>query len=386
MTTKLTFRFVDAIEQINATEWNTLAGIDYPFTRHEFLSSLEQTGCLSSATGWQPVHLIASCETQLVAAMPLYLKAHSRGEYVFDQAWARAYQQHGFAYYPKLVTAIPFTPCQGPRILIEASADKKSVIAGLLNEIKAFAEQHQLSSWHCLFPNPTQLSVLQDASLLIREDVQFQWLNQNYRDFDDFLANLTSVKRKMVKRERRKLAEQGIELFQLRGDELTEQQWQIFFQFYALTYLKKASNPYLNLKCFQTFANTLGAQMLVIFAKKNADYVGAALSFIGHDTLYGRYWGCYEEYNALHFEACYYQGIEYCIQHKLTRFDSGAQGEHKIARGFTPITTYSTHWLRDSIFHAAINDFLTREKLAVNAYKNDAAHYLPYKNKRETPH
>lgn len=373
-------KLLDSISQIDAAAWNGLIEPRYPFLRHEFLSALEQSGAASANTGWLPRHLLLVDDNQdLSAALPLYLKQHSRGEYVFDHQWANAYYQTGLDYYPKLLTAIPFTPCPGPRINLSSTAELLPVTGLLLNAIRELAARHELSSWHCLFLEPDQLQALQSLGLSIREDVQFQWFNRDYRDFDDFLATFTASKRKMVKRERRKAAEQGIEFIQILGSDADERHWEAFFQFYRMTYLKKGSHPYLNPAFFQACASTMGTQMLLILASKNQQYVGAALSFIGTDTLYGRYWGCHDEYDALHFEACYYQGMDYCLANGLQRFDSGAQGEHKIARGFEPVSTYSAHWLKEPRLAKAVDGFLYREKQRIAHYKQAAADFLPFK-------
>jgi uncharacterized protein len=370
---------ITAITQADSEAWNKLVGDGYPFMRHEFLLALEESGCVSTQTGWLPRHLLVTENKQLLAVMPLYLKTHSRGEYVFDHQWVYAYEQNRVSYFPKLLTAIPFTPCQGLRIAIKEEANQSQIMGLLVDFIKKQSEQHNISSWHCLFPVGQQLESLSTLGLLIREGVQFQWFNKGYQSFDDFLGTFNASKRKMLKKERRKVFDQGIEMIQLSGKEVTETQWQVFYDFYRTTYLKHGMHPYLNLDFFLACAKTMGEKLLLVFALKGKAYVGAALSFVGSDTLYGRYWGCLEEYNVLHFEACYYQGLDYCIENGLKRFDSGAQGEHKIARGFEPVTTYSTHWFKDGRFAKAIEQFLLREKSAVRFYKDDAAHYLPYK-------
>jgi predicted N-acyltransferase len=298
---------------------------------------------------------------------------------VFDHQWAHAYKQQGIDYYPKWLTAIPLTPCQGSRIVIQEATDKMEVMQLLLTFIKQRSEQLGISSWHCLFPIQQQAEQLRSLGLSIREGVQFHWFNRGYQDFNDFLQTLNAGKRKMLKRERRRVSEQGVRLLRIAGQDANEQQWQVFFQFYTMTYLKKGSQPYLSLAFFQQIAATMGEQLLLILAVKDNTTIAAALSFVGEDTLYGRYWGCYDEYNSLHFEACYYQGLDYCIEHGLKRFDSGAQGEHKISRGFEPIITYSAHWIKDARFATAIEHFLIREQKAVQHYKQDAATYLPFK-------
>jgi uncharacterized protein len=370
---------ISAINQVDKADWNELAGSSYPFLRHEFLSALEESGSVCSKTGWQPRHLLVTDKNKPVAAMPLYLKSHSWGEYVFDHQWAYAYQQAGGHYFPKLLTAIPFTPCQGMRFAIAESVEHKAVVELLLAYLKEQSERNAISSWHCLFPDAGQLGHLQELGLLIREGVQFQWFNKGYRDFEDFLDSFTSAKRKMVKRERRKVAEQGIEFIRLAGNEVNEDQWRLFFDLYQATYFKKGSPPYLNLAFFLSCAEHMGRDMLLVFALRDDAYVGAALSFIGADTFYGRYWGCLDEFDFLHFETCYYQGIDYCLERGLQRFDSGAQGEHKIARGFEPVYTYSAHWFADAGFATMIDRFLSREKAAMQLYRQDAMALLPFK-------
>jgi predicted N-acyltransferase len=370
---------INSMTQVDAADWNRLSGDAYPFLRHEFLLALEQSGSVSKQTGWEPSHLLVMDEVELVAIMPLYLKQHSWGEYVFDHQWAQAYQQHGFDYYPKWLTAIPLTPCQGARIVIKATIAQLEVTQLLLNFIKQVSEQHGISSWHCLFPAPQQVELFRSLGLSIREGVQFHWFNQGYRDFNDYLYTLNASKCKMLKLERRRLSEQGVCLLRIAGKDVSELQWLAFFQFYTMTYLKRGSRPYLNLAFFQQIAATMGEQLLLVLAIKNDNAIAAALSFVGSDTLYGRYWGCYEEYNSLHFETCYYQGLDYCIEHGLKRFDSGAQGEHKISRGFEPITTYSAHWIKDARFAKAIEHFIVREQKAMQHYKQDAASYLPFR-------
>ena len=372
---------INSMAQVNCSDWNRLAGDAYPFLRHEFLLALEQSGSVSGQTGWMPSHLLVMDGEKLLAFMPLYLKQHSWGEYVFDHQWAHAYQQQGLAYYPKWLTAVPLTPCQGPRIVIKATIDPLEVMHTLLTFIKQLSEQRGISSWHCLFPVRQQADLLMSLGLNIREGVQFHWFNQGYRDFNDFLQTLSASKRKMIRRERRRVNEQSVRLLRIAGTDISDLQWQVFFQFYTMTYLKRGSKPYLNLAFFQQIAATMAEQLLLVLAVKDNKYVAAALSFVGSDTLYGRYWGCYEEYNSLHFEACYYQGLDYCIEHGLKRFDSGAQGEHKISRGFEPITTYSAHWIKDARFAQAIEQFLAKEQKAVQLYKQDAASFLPFKQK-----
>jgi predicted N-acyltransferase len=375
----LDVQIINSITEIDHSQWNALTGIDYPFLRHEFLSALEQSGSVSEETGWRPQHLLVRNGDEVLALMPMYLKTHSWGEYVFDQTWAQAYQAHGLAYYPKYLTSIPFTPCQGPRLVIKPGIGVQQIIDPLLNFIQQQTEQRGVSSWHCLLPDVVLKGLLHSSGLIIREDVQFQWLNRDYRTLDDFLQTLTASKRKMIKRERRKVVEQGIHLVRLQGKAIDHSHWQTFYQFYASTYLKRHSHPYLNLQFFYLLAETMPEQLQLVLAMNGQTPVAAALFFVGADTLYGRYWGCAQAYDTLHFETCYYQGIEYCIEHSLRRFDSGAQGEHKIARGFEPVTTYSAHWIKDQKFAQAIADFVDRERIHINRYKSNSSEYLPFK-------
>ncbi len=356
-----------------------MVGDEYPFLRHEFLTALEESGSVSLQTGWSPRHLLVYDDAKLIALLPLYLKTHSFGEFVFDQQWAAAYRQHGLTYFPKWLTAIPLTPCPGPRAAIEASASQTGVMRLLFDFIRELSLEKGMSSWHCLFPGEQQAEQWQAQGLLLREGVQFQWFNKGYRDFDDYLDAFTAAKRKMIRRERRKVDEAGIELRRVPGEQVTAAEWHTFYRFYTLTYLKNAAQPYLTPDFFTRCAATMGERMLLTLAVMHGDTVAAALSFVGRDTLYGRYWGCRQEHDALHFEACYYQGLDYCIEQGLTRFDSGAQGEHKIARGFEPVPTYSAHWLKDAAFAAAIGNFLARERQAIENYRQNAAEYLPFK-------
>jgi predicted N-acyltransferase len=371
---------VESISDVAPAEWNTLAGNDYPFIRYEFLAALEESGSVSEHTGWLPRHLLVYDRKELAGLLPLYLKTHSFGEYVFDQQWAAAYRQHGLAYYPKWLTAIPFTPCPGPRLRVKDAAVRTGMMQMLLEFIRNLSREQGISSWHCLFPVAKEAEEWQRlGGLLLREGVQYHWFNKGYRDFDDYLDSFTAAKRKMIRRERRKVGEAGIELRRVPGDRAAEADWQAFYRFYALTYLKNASQPYLTPDFFTRCAAAMGDRMLLVQAVKHGETVAAALSFIGSDTLYGRYWGCAEEYDALHFEACYYQGLDHCIERGLARFDSGAQGEHKIARGFEPVSTYSAHWLRDAAFAEAIGHFLARERRTISIYRQNAANYLPFK-------
>ncbi|WP_031433135.1 GNAT family N-acetyltransferase [Methylomarinum vadi] len=369
---------ITSMTEVDADSWNRLVQGKDPFVSHEFLAALEESGSVCAETGWRPRHLLVYREQELIAAMPLYLKDHSWGEYVFDQQWADAYYQSGMDYYPKWVNAVPFTPCQGQRLLLAPALDKHSVIERCIDYIKRLSEHKKISSLHCLFPDPVQAQDLEKI-MLLREGVQFHWFNRGYHDFADYLQSFSARQRKKISKERRKIAEQGIDLIRLRGAEIGERQWRHFFRFYQATYLKRGQYPYLNQEFFMRLAQSMPDQLLLVLAVKGNKIVAAALSLIGEDTLYGRYWGSHNEYDGLHFETCYYQGLEYCLEHGVKRFDSGAQGEHKISRGFEPVTTYSAHWLQNSRFSDLIAEFLRREKPLIRQYKYNCRGRLPFK-------
>lgn len=367
------------IVQIDAKQWNNLVGKDDPFIRHEFLAALEQSGCVCRATGWHPQHLVVFADKRLVACMPLYLKQHSKGEYVFDYQWSNAYHEYGMTYYPKWVTAVPFTPCQGKRIYTATRGDSIEIVHALIAFLQETAAYQSISSWHCLFPPPEQAKMFSSLGLLHRHDVQFHWYNKNYRDFNDFLDTFSARNRKKINRERRRIKELGIELLRIPGTAVTDTQLQKFFQFYKMTYLKKGMQAYLNTDFFNRIMAAMPEQLLMVLATKGGAVIGAALCFVGTETLYGRYWGCFEAYPGLHFETCYYQGVEYCIANNLQKFDAGAQGEHKISRGFEPTLTHSLHWFRHPEFSLAIDHFLAQERRAIERYAIQAKKYLPFK-------
>ena len=376
----LTVEFLTSIDQISATQWNATANTDYPFLRHDFLLGLETTGCTTVETGWQPCHLILRRDDEVVAIMPLYLKTHSYGEYVFDWSWADAWRQRGLVYYPKLLTAIPFTPATGPRLCVSTELDADEGLHAVLHAIKTLAAQRNISSWHLLFPDEAKSETLLAAGLHRRAGTQFHWFNDNYSCFEDFLSTFNSRKRKALKKERRRVAEQGLVMKTLTGANIGEQEWEQFYRFYQLTYAKRSGHGgYLSRDFFVTTAAGMGDQVVMVLAYLDAHAVAGALYFCSNDTLYGRYWGCEEEYDCLHFEACYYQGIEYCIANKLARFDPGAQGEHKIQRGFRPITTWSNHWIADPDLSAAVGDFTRREEEQNDLYRQSAVKMLPFK-------
>jgi predicted N-acyltransferase len=373
-------RFLASITEISAHQWNSLIGSDYPFLRHEFLALLESTGCTDRTSGWLPLHATLYRGDNLIALMPLYLKSHSYGEYVFDWSWADAWRRHGLNYYPKLVTAVPFTPATGPRLCLASGEERAVVYPILLQAIRQMAQEQGASSWHVLFPEPDASEALERAGTSIRVASQFHWINRGYTCFDDFLAEFNSRKRKSLKRERRRVEEQGIEMRVIEGEQITAADWERFYFFYQMTYTKRSGHGgYLNREFFLGLGAAIGKQCVLVMAYQEQQAVAGALYFRSADTLYGRYWGCEQELDCLHFETCYYQGIEYAIKHSLQRFDPGAQGEHKIQRGFTPIKTWSNHWIADPGFADAIADFSRREQQQIDNYISSASTYLPFK-------
>lgn len=372
--------FVSNIDDISAAAWNALVHGNNPFLRHEFLAALERNRCVGRHFGWLPMHLAAYGESdRLVAAVPLYLKDNSYGEFVFDWAWADAYQRSGLAYYPKLVAAVPYTPATGQRLLLSPDAPAgtaERVVAAVTQQ----AQELNLSSLHWLFPDAGEMPGLLQQGLMARSGCQFHWHNEGYRDFDDFLATFTADKRKKLKRERRRVAEAGVELETLHGAQISDELWVVIHDFYRSTFDKKSGHPTLTLGFFQEIGKTMGDQVVVVIARHQGQPVAAAISFRSGDTLYGRHWGCNAEFHSLHFEACYYQGIDYCIRHGLQRFEPGAQGEHKVGRGFRPTATWSAHWIAHPGMSRAIGDFLQREEAMMAGYSEKLSERLPFKS------
>ena len=373
-------RVVDELDAIPAAEWNALGDGRNPFLLHEFLAALEHHHCVGERFGWLPRHLAVYAGGRLIGATPLYLKDNSYGELVFDWAWADAYQRAGLRYYPKAVVAIPYTPATGPRLLLHPDADQENVARLLIEGALELCRELDLSSLHWLFTDMHDTGRLQARGLLLRKGVQFHWHNRGYRDFEDFLATFTAEKRKKLKRERRRVTEQGIELRVVHGHEASAEQWEIAHRFYASTFDRKSGMATLSLGFFQEIGRSMGERVVLVFAYADARPVACAINFRGPDALYGRHWGCNEEYHSLHFEACYYQGIEYCIAHGLTLFEPGAQGEHKISRGFVPTATWSAHWIADERFRAAIADYVQREERAISDYSDTLRDHLPYRS------
>ncbi len=371
-------RFVSAMSDLSAQDWHALARNTGPFLRYEFLQALEQTGCVGEGTGWQPYHWVVEDEGRLVAAMPGYLKTHSYGEYVFDHAWANAYHQYGREYYPKWISAAPFTPVTAARLLSLPQTSLDELQPHLTASFAAL-RQRGYSSAHILFPAPAQLPYFKSQGFLTRHSVQFQWHNYGYQCFEDFAATLTSRKRKSMRRARAALQAQGIGVEQRLGPEISDEEWQFFIRCYQQTYLKRSGHSgYLSAAFFEQIRAQMAEQILLVIAYQQQTPVASALFFYDANGLYGRYWGCLKEIDQLHFECCYFQGIEFAIAQQLPIFNPGTQGEHKLLRGFEPLYCVSLHQLFAAEFHHAVEDFLTRETAAVIAYYQDAMTVLPF--------
>jgi hypothetical protein len=372
-------RLVGAIAEVAAAEWDACAGPDNPFLSHAFLGAIEDSGSVGGDTGWRPCHaLLDDAQGRLVAAAPLYLKAHSQGEYVFDHGWAQAYERVGGRYYPKLLAAVPFTPVPGPRLLPRRPGDE-AARAGLVAGLLQAGTRLGVSSIHVNFAAADDIEALARAGFLIRTGYQYHWRNRGYRDFDDFLAGLNSRKRKALRRERRQVAESGLFLRRLTGAEIEPRHWDAFFRCYIATGNRKWGNPYLTRAFFHLLGERLGDRVLLVTAEHEGRIVAGALNLIGNDALYGRNWGAIEEHPGLHFEACYYQAIEFAIERGLARVEAGAQGEHKIQRGYLPVATKSAHWLAEPGFRDAVEDFLRRETAMVEAEAAALAQFSPYR-------
>jgi predicted N-acyltransferase len=374
-------RTIDAISSIERDSWNSLLADTNPFVRHEFLSALENSGSASIQNGWLPQHIV--CETDdgaLIGALPLYAKDNSYGEFVFDFSWANAYHQAGLNYYPKLVSAIPFTPAAGPRLLSKgSSSDKTAINERLIAAAKTLAADQHASSLHLLFPEAEQTGMLENAGLMLRKDCQFHWRNRGYKDFDDFLAEFTSVKRKKTRRERRRIRESGIVFETRAGKDLDESLWREIMPLYEHTFLRRGREPYLNQGFFLEVSATMPENIVVFLGRQEAELAAVAICFRSDTTLYGRYWGATRFVDSLHFETCYYQGIDYCIARGLECFEPGTQGEHKISRGFVPTETWSAHWLSRPDFARAIDDYLHREREHIDHYIDMTSEHIPYR-------
>jgi predicted N-acyltransferase len=357
----LTVRIAPSVGSLAAADWDALAGARNPFVSHAFLTALEDSGSVGPGTGWTPAPLVIEDGAGgLLAALPAYAKDHSQGEYVFDHAWADAWERAGGSYYPKLQIAVPFTPATGPRLLLADPA----YAAPLLRAAETLCRRHGLSSAHATFIEPEQLPLFEQAGWLARSDIQFHWLNRGYESFDDFLGALSSRKRKAIRKERL-AAQEGVEIRALAGAEIRAEHWDAFWLFYQDTGSRKWGHPYLTREAFDLFGERMGERILLVLAFEDGRPIAGALNFLGAEAIYGRYWGCVVDKPFLHFELCYYQAIDAAIARGLSRVEAGAQGGHKLARGYEPVRTSSMHWIADPGFRAAVAEFLERERLGV---------------------
>ena len=372
------------MDDIDPREWNALGGADCPFLRHEFLAALEHTGCVGAGTGWEPCPITLSDDRGLAAVAPAYIKSHSYGEFVFDFAWAQAYARYGRRYYPKLIVAVPFTPATGPRLLVRAGLDRGAVAKHLLEALQEHAAKRRLSSVHALFLDEPARAACEQAGWLLRRDSQFHWSNRGYPSFDAYLETFTADKRKKARRERRRVAEAGIRFETRFGSELDGRLLDTVYAFHRETFLRHGNDPYLTREFFSEIARTLGEALMVKVAlhrstRRAETPVAAAIFFWSPEALYGRYWGAAADFHSLHFETCYHQGIEFCIERGVQRFEPGTQGEHKVSRGFEPTLTWSAHYIADTGFREAIGDYLQREGGAIDDYAAEVREHVPYR-------
>ena len=373
-------RIVTDFSRIDERDWNQLDHGDNPFLAYAFLYALEASASISAESGWQPHHLGLYQGDRLVAFAPTYIKSHSHGEFVFDWAWAAAYQRHRLPYYPKLLTAIPYSPVTGPRLLVKTGLTDPDLLRQSLVELAIDeCKKWNFSSWHCNFCNDMDSAALDNEPLLARRDWQYHWFNQDYHSFDDFLGQLRSRKRKNIRRERRQVSAAGIRFEWKNGAELSHQDHEFVYRCYQNTFMAYGNHPALQLGFFRNIAKNMPDRVHVLLALRNDQPIAMSYFLSGGGRLYGRYWGCIEEVPGLHFEAAYYQGIEFCIKHGIRVFESGAQGQHKISRGFVPSETRSFHLVRNEVFRAAIADFLTRENHGLDEYRVQLALHDPFR-------
>jgi len=367
---------VDSLAGVDPQEWNALAG-EQPCVRHEFFSALIESGCATARTGWLPQFVLLRRAGALAAAMPLFAKSHSYGEYVFDWAWAEAHERHGVRYYPKLLCAVPFTPVRGRRLLARRDADRQALADAALGLAR------RASSLHVLFPQAEEAERLREHGMLLRRTVQFHWRNEAYADFEAFLGKLSHARRKNIRQERRRVREAGVSCRWLEGDALGRAEWEFFNRCYRRTYAAHGSTPYLNLDFFLRLGAALPRNVAMVVAERAGRPVAASLFLVDAGTLYGRYWGALEHVPLLHFECCYYQAIEYAIARRLEVFEGGAQGEHKLFRGLMPVETLSAHWLADERFARAVEDYLAREGDGIARYVDELCEHSPFRQTRE---
>ncbi|MDH3949296.1 MAG: GNAT family N-acetyltransferase [Gammaproteobacteria bacterium] len=373
---------IGSLSEVSAAEWNALVFADNPFARHEFLSAMERHNAVGKTFGWYPQYLLARDNGELVGAAPMYLKDNSYGELVFDWAWADAYKRSGVEYYPKLVVAIPYTPASGQRLLVHPKSNYQTVAQAMINAATEHARNLNVSSLHWLFTNEQDTALFKNQpEYMLRLGCQFHWHNQGYQSFDDYLSHFSSSKRKKIRQERRRVKDQGISLEILHGDEASQEQWETYHRFYNSTFDRKYGYATFSQGFFLEIAETMPRNIVLVLAKHQDEYVAGAFNLRGSETLYGRHWGCSHEFHSLHFEACYYQGLEYCINNGMQRFEPGAQGEHKIARGFLPAKTWSAHWIADERFKTPIKQFLQHETGGMEHYIAELHEHSPFKIK-----
>lgn len=378
---------LSGLDQIAPEDWDACANPDGgwpldPFTTHRVLSAFEESGSVGPGTGWQARHLVARIEGEVIAVMPLYAKGHSQGEYVFDHSWAHAFERAGGRYYPKLQGAVPFTPATGRRFLTRPGMESTGMAALMQGAIQ-LADQHDLSSVHVTFCTGEEAELAEAMGLMHRTGQQFHWMNRDYADFDAFLADLSSRKRKTIRKERRTAQAFGGTIRQITGDQFEPEHWDAFWAFYQDTGARKWGTPYLTRDFFRIAHDRFPELMMMVLAEDAGRPVAGALNFIGRETLYGRYWGCLEDHPCLHFEACYYQAIDYAIAHRMARVEAGAQGEHKLARGYLPVPTHSLHWIADAGFARAVQEFLDAERAAVDEEIEVLTSYGPFRKVQE---
>lgn len=366
---------VDSLAAIPIDRWDSLSA-GQPCLRHAFLHALHESGCASGRTGWSPRFMVVRRDDRVVGALPLYEKTHSLGEFVFDWAWADAHARAGIAYYPKLLTAVPLTPIEGSRFLASEAGTQERLLDAAVER----AARSGLSSWHVLFPTTAEAQMLAARGLLLRRGVQFHWVNRGYRDFEDFLDGFTREKRKKIRQERRRVRDAGVTLRRLSGAEISRGDWAFFHECYVRTYAERGRQAYLNAEFFLRIAETMPENLVLVLAERGGRPVASALNLRDSGRMYGRYWGAIEYVPCLHFETCFYQGIEHCIAERLDVFEGGAQGEHKLARGFEPAVSISAHWIRDWRFRDALSAHLAREAAAVDRYVSDLRNHLPFRN------
>lgn len=383
MPNQIQIRILTSLADIAADEWDACAGPEMspsidPFTSHRFLLALEASGSVGTGTGWHPNHITAYLNDQLIAVAPAYVKTHSQGEYVFDHSWADAYMRAGGQYYPKLQLTVPFTPATGRRFLTRAGFENEGVSA-LRQGAVQLASENRLSSVHITFCTEREAAIGHETGLMHRLGQQFHWVNEGYQNFDDFLASLSSRKRKNIRRERRQAQGFGGKIHSLTGNKISHEHLEAFWHFYQDTGARKWGTPYLTRAFFDIAYDTLRGDMLLVMAERNGKWIAGALNFIGQNTLFGRYWGCAEDHSALHFELCYYRAIDFAIDQDLERVEAGAQGDHKLARGYMPVATHSLHWIADDAFRKAVAQFLEHERIAVDKDIEILSSFGPFK-------